>query len=529
MRDSTIDASRRRGEEAGGISAPPQVGGITLRERLGSRLAVELLLWAFGGVFWMWFLLAGTPRFTAYDWPVMHQLVAVTKMAFAQGRLPFYAVLFPQELTSGFWHGSDRLLADPQLIVSPQIILLPLMSVRVFIITQLLLMYTIGHAGLCVLARKARLSSFSLAVVFITYSLSGYFTAKIGVGHLTNSGFFLWPWVVFFCWRLFEAMDDPEYSIRTVAPLVVVTSATVVFALMQGSMHIYFHMMLFLSVCAILNRRALKLFGSILVLSTLMGAFRTLPIAFASGYTSVARLAQGGFGLWYAGYASKLSPESWISGLAEGLTVLRGPRYLNGGSYWELNSYIGLFAVMALVGGVVWLILNDTWRQWGKAYVKVCVAGTAFLVLSLGPFYSVLFKYIASPLGIPVAERIPSRLIVVPLLLFIITGAHGIDGWLSSFDSRLRWATKGFILAMLVSAMMTHASIWRVATAEKSYEARDRGKALAELTFRASIEEKPLDRSYLMWLMIGSGVSLVTWTVATVGLGASILKSGRES
>lgn len=484
-----------------------------LRKINFSPTRLEFSLWAIGALFWVWFVTWGNPTYMAYDWPLMHQIPAVLKQALAEGRIPFYAAYFPEELKFGFWHGGDQVLADPQMLVSPQALLLLWISVKGFIVFQLLMLYTLGYAGLCALARKIKMSDFSLILAFLMYSFGGYFTSKIAVGHLLDGGFFLWAWVIFLSWQIFE---EPGARWREMCWLAVVMA----FVLIQGNMHIFFHMLMFAGLCVLFNFRTCLNFTSSIIISIILGAYRLIPISLVSGYAQGDRVAYAGIhdfqldmlyktpqGIW--GWIVRI--YSWVSGLAEGLVAIRGPRYLNGGSWWEHDTFLGLAGLIIIIIGLFWLIHKNWNPSWKRAENKLFAAGAVFLILSMGTIYGFIVNRLIVPLGLPVAERLPSRLIVVPLMLAIVAGAHGFGQWLNTIEIKWRRPVMVFAVVTLLLGLVAHAYLWQVHEVEKTYVASDRGETLSKLTFKAILIDKPVEPKYFKAIVWSAEFSLIAW------------------
>ncbi len=503
-----------------------------------SQIAFELGLWLAGCFFWCWFLLYGNPQFSAYDWPITYQRFAVLKTAFEQNIFPFYASLFLEELPSKvFFLKTDRFLADINLTWSPQILSLSFLSVRGFLLTHLLFLYSVGFLGFLALVRKIQMSRFEIFTSFSIYYLCGFFTSAISTGQIVDGGYFFWSWILFFSWRIFElaepavAIQDKRKIWRTVCFLALMS----MLVCMQGSFHYYYHTLLFMGLCLCCGRRASPFFSAALLFSLILGAFRIIPSFFFSGYVGpeVMRGVNGGLGGWYPLMNDALHqplipfpliPAYWLSGLAEALTVIRDVRYI--GSYWNGREYmylaefgafdyfIGFGAFILIVIGIFWLLKNYKidWR-WKRSHVKIIMVASVFLIFSVGLIYGRLFNLFLSPVfHLPVPERVPSRMLIAPLLILVVSGAYGFDKWVGALSSLSRRVTvKSLFLFIILLELFAHASLWRVSHVETIampnsilYAGSPFEKSLSA---DAKIFDRPLEVGYRNSLVEGGIVS----------------------
>ncbi len=99
---------------------------------------------------------------------------------------------------------TDRFLAIPDQILSPQVILLRILPIEVFVAGNVLLLYSLGYAGLLWLKRKFSLSLVAFTILFLLFNFNGHILAHFAVGHATWGGYFLFPWFAILVFQLVE-------------------------------------------------------------------------------------------------------------------------------------------------------------------------------------------------------------------------------------------------------------------------------------------------------------------------------------
>lgn len=473
----------------------------------------EWSCWGVGVLFWAWFLFAGEVNYLADDWPLTYQRFAVIKMGLEEGRWPFYASLFPQELVSGIFYyvQEGRFLADVNLMTTPHAIFLRWFTVPQFFLFHVALLTLAGHYGLCAIRRRFPTSSVSFLLVFLLYFFGGYFSSKISIGHLINAGFFLWSWALYLAWCLFESSKNEDRSGSW--KLVCFVSLLLWVVLMQGSFHIFFHMLLFFSVCLIFSRKAAIYFLSANVLGILLGCYRIIPAYFLDGHAQTIRKVHAGLGGWLPAMGSShsgLIPEFWISGLVESLAVLRGPRFLNAQVYWEWDAFIGWSGLVLLILGTFHLLRTKK-MDWSfsNSHTKMTLTVSVFLVFSVHMFYSLLFQYVLAPIGFPVGERVPSRFIIIPLLFMILVSCYGFDLWLQELNQKMRRWIAAITLFAVTTSLGAHAWLWLASRTTSTYPLDERsGTVFDGLVLDAVLIEKVVEPHYLQILFLGLGISL---------------------
>nr|MBI9044685.1 hypothetical protein [Anaerolineaceae bacterium] len=112
------------------------------------------LLWAAGVFLWGKFLNWGSIPFEFLDWAeITGARLAFLQNAVQQGILPLHM----QDATA--LHGvSDRFMAIPDVLLSPQILLMKFMQLGPFVLLNVILMFSLGLVGLWLIKKRCSLS-----------------------------------------------------------------------------------------------------------------------------------------------------------------------------------------------------------------------------------------------------------------------------------------------------------------------------------------------------------------------------------
>ncbi len=393
------------------------------------------VLYLVGFATWIYILDGGHIPFGLHDWAegTGHRL-AFLQNAVRQGLLPLH---MPDG--SALRNITDRFMSIPDTILSPQVLLLGILDLGQFVLANTLLLYTVGMAGLLVLARRLQLSPFSFAIVFLLFSFNGHITDHIVVGNMHWVGYFLLP---FFILLVLQSLEQvPGWSWVTEIGLLL----TLMF--LQGAFHLFVICLIFLLLLALgqprLGGPALKASAAAVLLS--MG--RILPAALEVGRFDSAFLS---------GFASV---QQLLASLVEIRVPIQAQVFdvspLNPLGWWEIDHYVGLvgLAFLLLCGIGLGLRENSRLRQ-----LSVPVFGMLFL--SIGRIYRPV-----NLLGIPLisSQRVSSRFAILTLLFLVVLGARSAQQWIrdSSLSSGKRAGLTALLL-LLGHDLWQHLKLWRI-------------------------------------------------------------------
>lgn len=399
-----------------------------------------------------WTLFFGTlaeplrgPSFTREDWRKEYRYTSVLQQAVREGVVPYYI--------SRPIH-TRRFLALPEVNWSPQILALRFLEPGPFILADTLLLYSLGFLGLLALARHLGLGVLPLSFVFLLFFLNGHLTAHLAVGHSMWAAHFLLPW---FCLAVLVLAEDPS---QRRAPLAV---ASVLFAiLLQGGFHLFVGCTMLVGLLAVFDRRKLRAVVEALAWAAALALCRLAPAyflldrkdqAFLSGVPSLAALWHG------------------LVSLVPASAPLSGGRFGQLNS-WEYDHYVGPV-------GLAWLVVFGVFRARRgprRPALGLLAPLLVMALLALGDLYA---PWNALPIPLLSAERVSARLLLLPLLFFVLFSARRMQEWLDERPGGLR-RTLGVAAAVaLAASLLAHSRLWRLESIEAMLRERHGNLAIA--------------------------------------------------
>ena len=397
-------------------------------------LVVVLLV--LGTLHWALFL-GVPPRLprSGVDWPKELRYYAILKQAVGEGRIPYFTalaiLLSPPDATAKAGQETRKFLAIPETVVSPQIILLRWLNIDAFFLVHILILQAAALAGCLALGRRYDLSPPSLVLLWLILGFNGHITSHLGIGHSMWGGYFLFPWFFLLVLQLVEQPTAPK------APLAV--GLVLAAILLQGSFHPFVWCILFLLLLWVSGRgirwRVLEALGW----TAGLALWRLVPAAvvllrrgqqgFETGYPSLTDLAGALISIHDVGFPPRGTGQSW----------------------WEFDAYIGMTALLWLMA-FGWVFIS---RERGPAHLLVFpLAVTA--ILSVDGLYRALSFSRLPLLG---AERISSRILILPLGLLAVLAATASDKWQRQAPRRRGWALWG-VVAITAVSLAVHSYVW---------------------------------------------------------------------
>lgn len=354
-----------------------------------------IALFFIGMVNWSVFYNCGDLPLAIADWADISTPRLITLAdAVNRGLLPLHTAS-----PDGVKGVSDRFLSIPDLILSPQILLLRVVDPGLFALINLLLLYAVGFAGLLIFRKNQRIGLVAFSLLFWVFNFNGHIVAHLSIGHITWMAYFLMPFFVLLIGDLFKG--------GKVWPWVLKFSLLQTLIFLQGGFHFFVWILIFTLLIALFSKNTRKraLFGA--VSSILLSSFRILPAILLSQELRLAFL--GGF--------------TTFNDLLRGLLVLVEPGQIFT-QFSRLTPYIGWWEYDYFIGwgGVIWIIIviylgfrkNEfsaassqmTWFLNGIFWP--CLI---FAVISIGRLYQPVFL-----LQIPLlnGERVASRFLLLP-------------------------------------------------------------------------------------------------------------------
>lgn len=363
------------------------------------------VLYLIGFLLWGNILNWGNIPLNFHDWAEINApRLAILQDAVTRGLLPLHA-----NGTSALRGITDRILSIPDVILSPQVLLLRFLNVGQFVLVDTLFLYTIGFGGLLWLKHKLNLSMVMFTALFFLFNFNGHILSHYAVGHITWGGYFLLPWFI----GLVLDLLDGDHSWGWVAKMAALLFATV----LQGSFHQFTWCLIFLGILALVSWKS---------------AWTILRAGFFAGMLSACRLFPpalllGKFDTDFLGGYPQAS--NIISALVTERLPQNSLPFQNFSSnlgYWEFSLYIGVVGLIVVVGGMLlWLDQNIKKRTFLPLLAPILIL--AFF--SIGDNYQILTSL---PIPLLNGERVTSRMLILPVLFAVVLALGAIQEEIST-------------------------------------------------------------------------------------------------
>jgi len=441
---------------------------------LGFLLITGLILWGY-------FLNFGDIPFDYHDWAEVNApRLAFLKDAVTKGVLPLH---MPD--ASALRGVTDRFMALPDVILSPQIILLRWLSVGDFILVHTWLLFSAGFIGLFAIKKHFQLSLFSFTWLFFLFFFNGHILSHFSVGHITWGGYFLFSW---FIWLVFCLLDG-ERSWAWVGR----TAFLLFFIFLQGSFHQFVWCVMFLAILAVTKFSVLIPILKAGVLACLFSAIRIIPPA----------LQMGAFDDdFLGGYGTPLVMAKALMQIilpADSLNAEKTGAVLG---WWEFDMYIGIAGTVFLIFfGIQWLLQ----RKKENGFPALIFPLVALVFFSIRNFYQII-RFTQIPLFS--GERVSARFLILPVVFLMVMACIALQ---SSLQERrfhlLKNALASVLLLILIAELWRHLNTWKVLNSVNAFPYTYTNLAIKVV----SNHDDPL---YTNGLLIGallSGISLAGW------------------
>jgi len=437
-------------------------------------LVFLILVFAAGALHWVFFLNQGDMTFKPHDWAKEYTYYSILKGALESGRIPFHTSVIFQE--------TRRFLALPEVNLSPQVLLLPLMDVGTFVLVNTLIMYTVGFAGCLMIRNRYGLSPMAFAVLFMLFNFNGHLTAHIGVGHSMWTAYFLLPFFFLYTLDIAGGKDRTWSAIKLGFVLFVM--------ILQGGFHIFAWAMAFLALLAIFNWRLWKPVIYAAASGLLLSAFRLIPAAFA--------------------LAGKSEKFIWsyptVRDLLDALVTIRqhSPERLKPWGttgWWEYDIYLGVLGLALVAYFGIYLRFRK------KPELEDCRFRALDLpILTLATFSISYFHAFLTRIPLPLirSQRVASRFIIIPVVFLVFIAAIRLQRVLGTTRRSVKFYVASIIgLVVMALSFVDHSFIWSVARLQRIY--RDK---VVDLSVPEIIAVP--DSSYTSMLMLGAIISLAS-------------------
>jgi hypothetical protein len=444
-----------------------------------------------GAIGWAYVLGWGAANLNFHDWSGIN----LPRLQFLQNALRDGTL--PMHMSGGMalHYATDRFLSLPDVITTPQVLLLLVMPVQTFVVVDVLIQYSIGFLGLLMLRRHFGWSLFTFALVFPLVIFNGHILAHYSVGHFTWGAYFVFPWIALFVFRYL----DGDHGWTLLAKFAV---AVFYMVLAGGQHHVTWVLLLLVLLMPFCRRRAWWLLSAA-VAGVMLSAVRLLPPAL-----ELSSFRAQGFLSDAIGFPS-------LSHLLTALTVLRreaawfhpalpGNLWFFDSYYYEFSAFIGVAGLGVVAAGVyAWL------RSGSPRYPELIVPIIGLLIMSMGSVYRLVRLL---PIPLLESERYPGRLFSVPLVLLIVVAAMSLDPLLRRATARWTRALALALLALVALDITAAMRLWRVTVSFGLMRSDSPFDAVS-----AAVIERP-DPAYTAVTLIGLAITVTTalalWVLA---------------
>jgi hypothetical protein len=365
---------------------------------LAGLFTAGIILW---GIFFNW----GVFALTLKDWgKITGPRLALLQDAIKKNSLPLHIN------DTGTLQGiTDRYLAIPDQVLSPQVILLRIMSITRFIFVDVIFLYTVGFLALLWFLRKFSLSLISFSILFLLFNFNGHILAHYAIGHFTWGGYFLFPWFAALAFCLVEG----ERGWGWIAKM-----SLLLFAMfLQGSFHQFVWCLIFLAFLALIKRTAFMTVVGGALFALLISMVRILPPALMYGKF---------YNVYLAGYQNLNDIWFGMVNILETGAKVEVPMMAQATQRWELTLYTGLAGALFLVYFGIYRWLKRLDSEFPYLRLAIPVFGTFLLS------FDQIYKWVRL-LHIPLleGERVSARIISLPFVFVLLFAAIEFQHWLN--------------------------------------------------------------------------------------------------
>lgn len=426
---------------------------------------------------WGFFLNWGNIPFDFHDWAEVNApRIAFLKDAITKGKLPLH---MPD--SSALRGVTDRYLSLPDIILSPQVILLRWVSVGTFILIHTGLLILLGYWGLLKLKKRFSLSLLSFTWISLLFFLNGHMLSHYAVGHVTWGGAFLLGWFA----ELVFALIDGERGAVWEAKM----AFLLFFIWLQGSFHQFVWCVIFLGFLAISNWKMMLTILKAGIAAGFLSLVRIIPPAlqmgafdddFLGGYRTPIQIIKA--------FVKIISPADSLNQAKTGAVL----------GWWEFDIYTGIAGLIVLViAAISWLLL----RNYTLGFPSLVCPIAVLSIFSIRSAY-MLMRFFRIPLFS--GERVSSRFLFLPFLFIMIAGSAALQQWLKG-----RKTEKGINIALsllllpALAELGMHLNTWKVTETVKGFP-----YTYTDLSIK-TVANHP-DQTYTTGLLIGAAVSIIS-------------------
>lgn len=432
------------------------------------QLSLVTILFMFGAYYWLYLLNYGFISFNAYDWHQFSSYDKILKDALTQANIPYYI--------SRLYQGTNQFLGLPETNLMPTVFLLNFLSIQEYQVCNFILMFGIGFLGCLLIKKQFDLSFLAFTVLFLLFNFNGYITSHLLVGHIPWFGYYLLPFVILNV--LTEIEGKNPHFIRNV-------SLALFMMLLLGGLHIFVITAMFLVLWTVFNIRFFSKVSQAIIWSLLLAIFRFIP---------------AGITFWHKDHTCCFGFPDLLKLVGSFFIAYPHDYFQWSGPFWhEYNYFIGILGFIFIVYfGIIKRFVNPK-QLYNFSEFDGPLLVISFLALS--NYYSFITKL---PIPLIEVERLPSRFIMIPLVVLTILASIRLQDVLdkvSMFKIKFLW-----ILAFLYGAheILAQAGRWNLDILQNHHH------FINAVIIRPEIISIPDQSSlYINAVNISAGISLI--------------------
>lgn len=428
---------------------------------------------------WGIFLNFGDIPFDFHDWAEVNApRLAFLKDAVTKGELPLH---MPD--SSALRGVTDRYMALPDMILSPQVLLLRWLSVGQFVMVDTWLMIIIGWFGMLRLRKRFSISWLNFTWIWLLFCFNGHNLTHYSVGHVTWGGNFLFGW---FIGLIFELIDG-ERGWKWTAKM----AFWLFFCFLQGSFHQFVWCVIFLGFMAISNWKMLWPILRTGIAAALLSAVRIIPPAlqmdafdddFLGGFRLLSQIVNA--------FIRIISPADALNRAQTGSVL----------GWWEFDIFIGVSGVLMMIAAVLCWLASHKMEYGFRALI--CPIGV--LILFSSNLYQIM-RFFRIPLFS--GERVCSRFLILPFTFLLVLGFAALQDRIRNHPRLNLLPALGLI--PLCAELWRHMNTWKVTESVKSFP-----YTYTDLSIKVVANHE--DPVYTTGLLIGFCVTVVSGVLLVV-------------
>jgi hypothetical protein len=445
-----------------------------------------IIFFVIGLFHWVMFSSYGTPLWKSFDWLGTYPWFDITKSSILSFKIPYHATAYDTEIigktiASGTNGSFDvRWLSSGFNIVSPQIILLSILSVAHYISFSLVFYFSLGTYGIYKWAKELDLSPTASTFIFLIWSFNGYIVSRMGIGHLTYCNAYMF--VPLFYWFLYKFIKDENMSLQENFMNALLFSLFIFFTKLNANGQNTYQFLLVGLIVMIFYYKKLLWYLLSVLLSFVLISFYIFPTVMFSSYVSNSRIIFSGYGVKMGHGDTMLYPlEMANSVFQKGLyhfcnifyqiwRALTVPFTAENDGSWEISLFIGKFGLLLVLLCCIALFFRLKKNlEFGNC--RLIFVASILALLSVSVVEAKIFSIIetVTHLTIPKVDRLPSRLMIYPFSLLLMLAAMGFDDLFEIIPEKFRAFVKCGALLILFIILIQHSFGWSVVQTESHY------------------------------------------------------------